>query len=400
MSAPAVPPPMPPFSATQSGVDFCAVVDTGDFAAASAWLQEHPSFPLDSHNDRRLSPLTIAAANPGSIDIVRLLLAHGASVNFASPDLGTTPLHAAASADNGAATALLLAAGADPLRIDSFGRNALHCAAVGATEPLAARLLRAAVHRITVIALEANAAGTLANNAVPPPNALLNTMAFTSREVGATGRPLASVLRFSSGSTVGIGGSAPSLFGVPGASAFRAMAQPQQLSKDVLRSAILTCTQFFVNMQVRSAAFSFPVCSHAACAHTHSLLTQTALAPNPTHTPPSHCEQDSLGYTALMLAAEHGRADTVGLLLSAGADVKLRNRLAYMAADVRLRYTRARTHACVLLTDSPHTSAFTLADRRVVRLPGHRQIDCPVARAQDFRIVRRGLCSVCGTRRR
>lgn len=255
MSAPAVPLPAPPFSATPSGVDFCAIVDTGDIAAVSAWLQEHPSFPLDSHNDRRLSPLTIAASNPGSIEIVRLLLTHGASVNFASPDLGTTPLHAAASADNGAATALLLAAGADPLRIDSFGRNALHCAAVGATEPLAARLLRAAVHRITVIALEANAAGTLANNAVPPPNALLNTMAFTSREVGATGRPLASVLRFSTGSSVGVGttGSAPSLFGVPGASAFRAMAQPQQLSKDVLRSAILTCTQFFVNMQVRTA---------------------------------------------------------------------------------------------------------------------------------------------------
>lgn len=78
-------------------------------------------------NDKSESPLVIAALH-GRVEIVRLLLEHGATMNY-NDDRRTTPLHAAAEGGNTEIVKLLLDHGAD-LAASSYQGTALHRAAM------------------------------------------------------------------------------------------------------------------------------------------------------------------------------------------------------------------------------------------------------------------------------
>lgn len=76
-----------------------------------------------------IPPLTAAAQN-GHVACVRLLLAKGAQVGFATPD-GATALMAAASGGHVACVAALIKAGADVAHTDHSGMSAMLLAAAG-----------------------------------------------------------------------------------------------------------------------------------------------------------------------------------------------------------------------------------------------------------------------------
>ena len=97
-----------------------ALIQTGDDAGLAALLASDPSFATERFGDERASctALHLATDWPGrypcAAETIALLVAAGAPVNgrFAGPHT-ETPLHRAASSDDVAAIAALLAAGAD-----------------------------------------------------------------------------------------------------------------------------------------------------------------------------------------------------------------------------------------------------------------------------------------------
>ncbi|MES2463923.1 MAG: ankyrin repeat domain-containing protein, partial [Armatimonadota bacterium] len=80
----------------------------------------------------------------GRAALLTLLLEHGADVNVAAIDTGTTPLMFAAASGDRAVIALLLGAGADPLARDQEGRSALNFARMRGRDKAAEVLLLAA----------------------------------------------------------------------------------------------------------------------------------------------------------------------------------------------------------------------------------------------------------------
>ena len=103
----------------------------------------HFNWPLRALDQRGLTPLHVAAAS-GSPDVVRLLLARGASLKARTDD-GNTPLHEAAHTLS-PSVAILLAAGADPNAKNRAGDLPLHLALKSGTQagPEAALALIAA----------------------------------------------------------------------------------------------------------------------------------------------------------------------------------------------------------------------------------------------------------------
>lgn len=143
------------------------MIEGGSFTKVSGYLLAHPEVPLNSPNDRLQSPLQLASSTPASLPIVRMLLARGASPHYVVPGLNSTPLHAACASDSGHTAALLLAAGADPLRPDALGRTALHAAALHAGNSLLRRVLRATLHRVCAVAVACDKAGWLVHEEAP-----------------------------------------------------------------------------------------------------------------------------------------------------------------------------------------------------------------------------------------
>jgi hypothetical protein len=252
-----------------------------------------------------VTPLQQACTSPQSLPIARLLLARGASPHFAVPGLCITPLHAAAGADAQHTAALLLAAGADPVRQDGIGRTPLHYAALTGSAPLLRRLLRALLHRVVAVALACDKAGWLMSEELPTVAALVAAFNLLARDVAA-GVPLHALL--TSLSSSGPGGGRPAPLGGSGGGPSAFTATPRSLAAaagapslpkvvrlppESFKSVVAGAFQTFVNMQ------------------------------------------DLSGYSAAMLAAEHGREEAVKVLLSAGADGLVRNKLSHSAAEVR-----------------------------------------------------------------
>jgi len=296
--------------------ELCQLVDSGCLARVSAFLLAHPDLPLNAPGERMVSPLQLASGCPSSLAIVRVLLSRGASPHYAVPGLDATALHAACAADSGHTAALLLAAGADPLRADALGRTALHWAALHASGTLMRRIMRAVLHRVCAVAAACDKAGWLAGEAAPHAT-LAAAVGLVTRDC-VSGNPLHAILGSVSTGAPGAGGArggglSAGLGGGGGPSAFTAAgarggggggggeggsgaaaARARTLAPDAFRAAV-------------SEAF-------------RALLNG----------------QDASGYSAAMLAAEHGKEDAVKVLLGAGADAALRNKLSHSAAEVRL----------------------------------------------------------------
>lgn len=107
-----------------------AAVLAGDKTAAAALLDTDPQLAnLADRAPGRLSALHHAAA-AGSLEVVELLLAAGASPRKRSHD-GSTPLHAAALAGHLEVARALLAAGAETRATTNSGYSVLDAARVG-----------------------------------------------------------------------------------------------------------------------------------------------------------------------------------------------------------------------------------------------------------------------------
>ena len=101
-----------------------------------AYAEAPGSFPPGSFHGRPLSWAALA----GHVEVVKALLAAGASVNQARTVDGTTPLHAAAATGHAEVVAVLLEAGADVDAKCDDGATALHVACAR-DHPLVVRLL-------------------------------------------------------------------------------------------------------------------------------------------------------------------------------------------------------------------------------------------------------------------
>jgi len=88
----------------------------------------------------RLRPLHLAAGEIGGVEVVKALLAAGASAASAASGSGTTPLHFAADAE---IAGTLLEAGADIHARTFDGRTPLHGVAAGGTPGAVGALLAA-----------------------------------------------------------------------------------------------------------------------------------------------------------------------------------------------------------------------------------------------------------------
>lgn len=96
------------------------VARLGTAAEMQALLKRQPGLK-DARTDMGSTPLHLAATNPDS-GVVKALLAAGADVNARDGE-GATPLHLAAYADKSANATLLLQAGADVNAVTSNGRT-------------------------------------------------------------------------------------------------------------------------------------------------------------------------------------------------------------------------------------------------------------------------------------
>ena len=292
--------------------ELCLHVDSGNCARVAAFLAAHPELPLNASGERLVSPLEQACSSAAALPIVRLLLSRGASPHFSVPGLNQTALHAACRGDAGHTVALLLAAGADPLRSDQVGRAPLHWAALHGSPALLRRVLRAMLHRVASVGAACDRAGWLAAEASPAGTLLAATTLVTRDCV--TGAPLHEILaRISSGTPGGGlvarpplslgGGGGPSAFTAAGARAAGAGGEaprpPFALAPEALRATVAEVFRMVVNAV------------------------------------------DLSGYTPIMLAAEHGREEAVRLLLGGGADAMVRNKLSHSASEVRLGQMRA-----------------------------------------------------------
>ncbi|OEH80246.1 acyl-binding domain-containing protein [Cyclospora cayetanensis] len=104
---------------TQSKGDaFCCQVASGDTKAVEAALRENRSL-VSATGDGGMTALHFAA-DRGHLDIAKMLLAHGADVNY-QDDLGETPLHVAIAAEQMDMVALLRKAGANMALKNSDG---------------------------------------------------------------------------------------------------------------------------------------------------------------------------------------------------------------------------------------------------------------------------------------
>ena len=304
--------PVAPPAATAHGIEFCALVDVGDYESVVLWLGAHPGFPIDSCCERLVTPLMVSCGNTGSLRITRLLLSRGACVHWASSDLGASPLLAAVAADNVAATALLLAAGANALRADAFGRTPLHVATYAAHALLLRRLLTAVLHRVTAIALEVSLAGAFGSGsgagvvAAAGTGALAAAVDAATKAGAAADAPLCDVLVMgvalaaaqvvaaaAAGGGGGVQASASSAFTAAAGRAGNGSSPATPIARDALRASVAAVFLRAVNAQ------------------------------------------DASGYSPLMVAAEHGREENLRILLGAGADVGLRNKLRHTAVEVR-----------------------------------------------------------------
>jgi ankyrin repeat protein len=328
---------------SQLGNEICSLVDTGSLDQVVAWFAAHPT-SINIHNSHYQSPLMVAAQSPMSLPVLRYLLSLGASPHYTvGAELGMTALHFAAASSNVYGVALLLAAGADPLRLDSVGRSPLHCGAIAGSNAIVRRLLRAILHRLTVVALAWDECGGLGGPPFGVPgmglgecpggaqgaaSALMASVTHISRSIATSGETLQSVLSTlalgSGGAPGGPGGSGgPSAFTVAGSS------RPAHSA---------------------GGSSSGGASSSAAAAHTGSGASSSPrVQPTPVQRAIAMAElrgavadavtaylngQDDSGYTCLMLAAEHGREDVVKTLLAAGCDVLARNKLSHTAIGV------------------------------------------------------------------
>jgi hypothetical protein len=285
------------------------LIEGGSFTKVSGYLLAHPEVPLNSPNDRLQSPLQLASSTPASLPIVRMLLARGASPHYVVPGLNSTPLHAACASDSGHTAALLLAAGADPLRPDALGRTALHAAALHAGNSLLRRVLRATLHRVCAVAVACDKAGWLVHEEAPHAT-LVAAVNLATRDC-LSGTPLHALLgNLALGAPGAGGGGKPASVGAGGPSAFTPPVRPAAAAS--APAAAVAPTGYRTNLA--------PDAFRAIVADAFRALVNA---------------QDVSGYSAIMVAAEHGRDETVKLLMGAGADPSLRNKLSHSSAEVR-----------------------------------------------------------------
>jgi ankyrin repeat protein len=112
----------------------------GHAAVAELLLAQSAPVDPESRNLLRVRPMHSAAAGQ-SLDIVRLLLAHGADVT-ARQEGGFTALHSAAQNGQVEMMALLLAQGADPSAVTDDGRTPLSFAEESGSEEAVVLLRR------------------------------------------------------------------------------------------------------------------------------------------------------------------------------------------------------------------------------------------------------------------
>jgi ankyrin repeat protein len=110
----------------------------GHTDVARRLIQAGADVNAPSRNSFRVAPLHSAVAS-GKVELVELLLAHGASPDSAE-FLEATPLHSAAASGNEAMVERLLSAGADPRRKTKDGKTAADLARQSGHEKLAVRL--------------------------------------------------------------------------------------------------------------------------------------------------------------------------------------------------------------------------------------------------------------------
>ena len=361
------------------GNEICALVDAGALEPVAAWFAAHPTC-VNAHNARYQSPLMVAAQAPMSLPVLRHLLSIGASPHYTvGSELGMTALHLAAGASNVHGVALLLAAGADPLRLDSVGRSPLHCAAIAGSNAIVRRLLRAILHRVTVVALAWDERGGL--GAGPPGHP---GMGLSGSGVGAwppAGSSSSSSSSSSSGSSGSSSGSAAAAAAAPGAPAAAPAAAPGPSAAALMSSLTVISRSIAASGEslesvlsalaaggalapAGSAPSAFTVAGARAPGGSSSgigsssaaLAAAARLPPTPAQRALAMADlrvavaesvtaflngQDDSGYTSLMLAAEHGREDVVKTLLAAGCDVLARNKLCHTAIGVRAARARA-----------------------------------------------------------
>jgi len=75
-----------------------------------------------------LSKQLYSASRTGNLETSLRLISYGAQTNFFHPDMGNSPLHAAAKAGQGTQVELLIVNGADPSALDSNGKTAAEIA--------------------------------------------------------------------------------------------------------------------------------------------------------------------------------------------------------------------------------------------------------------------------------
>jgi ankyrin repeat protein len=123
-------------------MDICALAEIGDVNAIRNRLGYPIPPSLESLNNRRMTPLMLAASNTNAYNAVTLLLRRGAKANAIHIDTGMTPLHFACGAANAPVAFALLKFGANPSLTDFSGRTPLHWAAISGSPVLIRKLLR------------------------------------------------------------------------------------------------------------------------------------------------------------------------------------------------------------------------------------------------------------------
>ena len=338
------------------GKEICDLVESGSLEEVARWFAAHP-YSVNLHNSRYQTPLMVAAQAPACLPVLRYLLSIGASPHYTvGGELEMTALHYAAAGGNVYGVALLLAAGADPLRLDSVGRSPLHCGATAAREgnAIVRRLLRAILHRVTVVALAWDESGGLSGPplGVPgmglgecPPGgpaaaagALMASVTYISRSIAASKESLQSVL-----TTLAMGahmGQPPELGGARGPggsggpSAFSLAGAARPCGGGGSSSAALAAAQ---GGSALARPQPTPAQRALAMAELHSAVADAVT---------SYINgQDDSGYTGLMLAAEYGHEDVVKTLIAAGCNVLARNKLQHTAIGVRFFFSGCQPRA-------------------------------------------------------